>query len=111
MDESHVIVYFKVDTDYHITSDPRMKFNDSKEVQRWLIKFYAVRDNGGIGKKIHDVLKILHFYIGLETKTKFSYENDSGRYSIYVKNQCGSSGSYIDIKGLYVQLYTYVCDS
>ena len=98
-DNSHIIVYFKVDTEEYIVSSPNVTFNDSTAVPRWRMKYYAMTNDGGIGKEIWYISKIFHFFVALETKHQFSYEYDNGRYVIQVENKCGSSRSYIDIKG------------
>ena len=98
-DNSHIIVYFKVHTEEYIISSPTVKFNDSTTVTRWHMKYYAETDDGGIGKEIQYISKAFHFFISLETKHQFSYDYDNGRYVIEVENKCGTSTSYVDIKG------------
>lgn len=100
-DNSHITVFFKVDTEEYISSRPNVTFNDSTTVPRWYMKYYVMTDDGEIGKEIHYISKALHFFVALETKHQFSYDYDNGRYVIKVENKCGSSTSYIDIKGMY----------
>lgn len=100
IENTHVIIYFKVDTDKNLTSNPNLTFNGSTEMSRWRVRFYAMTIRG-IGDEIQDVSNVHHFYVCLETKTKFLYKYDNGRYAIQVENGCGSSELYIDLKGLY----------
>ena len=97
-DNSHIIIYFKVDADEYLTNNPVVSFNHSTNISRWFVKYYAMT-NKGIGGEIENISKVLHFYVGLETKTTFSYDYDNGIYAIQVENKCGTSNSHIDIKG------------
>ena len=100
IEDKRVFIYFKVDTYKYLTSKPVLTFNGSTEMTRWLVSYYAASDDGGIGDEIENVSNVLHFYVGLETKTTFSYKYDNGRYVIEVESDCGSAKSHADIKGL-----------
>jgi len=105
-DGSHVIVYFKVDTNGYLNKPPLLSFKGSNFTLRWIVTYYAATSSG-IGEIIHDTTNVICFYVRLETVTKYSNQYDDGTYSIHAENKCGLDTLNIILKGIYKHIGKY----